>query len=1016
MKTVSVAFGCRVPLGAAGGHIKGVLHAAVVIFGVACSGFAQTYTIKTVAGNASLPDNVLGASANLPDSIEGIAVDAAGDVFVSLYPESVVLRLDSRTGILTRVAGNWTQGFSGDGGPATSAQLHWPAGLAVDASGNLYIVDTQNARVRKVDTNGVITTVVGNGAFGHTGDGGSATSAQLSPGAVAVDSSFNLYITDSGTWVRKVDKNGVITTVAGDGTLGDTGDGGSATSAEVGAFSIAVDAAGNLYIAGGPVRRVSNGVITTVAGGGSGFPGDGGPATSASLSAYGIAVDAAGNFYIVDRESRIMKVDGNDIITTVAGNGGFGDTGDGGPATNAALAPVFSIAADPGGNIYTASSFDNRIRKVSNGVITTIVGSSPAGDYSGPALSALLNAPGDVVADGVGNLYIADSFNNRVRKVSNGVITPFAGSGTAGFSGDGGPALSAALSIPAKLALDLEGNLYIADIGNNRIRKVSTNGIITTVAGNGSTTYSGDGLLAVSTGLSLLTYGQSSGARHFDCGITVDAAGNLYIVVAGVLRKVDLNGIITTVATGLGGMPSNSLSISLDTSGNAYVVDDTALIEIANGVTSTVTAVDSGTGKIAAVGEGGTFGAAVDTLGNIYVSTVVGIQRVSGGVVTLVAGTGTFPQGHSGDGGAATSAQLFGPTGITVDPSGNVYFVDSGNQSVRVLIPSGPACGYSVSSRALAAPSSGGTVTTSVGTSSSCLWAVSGLPDWITFSSPIVSTGASTVNLLVAPLTGTSRTATISIAGLAVTVTQQGTIASPFLTAVTNGASNLGGPIAPGEIVVLFGSGLGPAQLTSAHVGSDGLYDTQLAGTSVQFNGISAPMIYTSATQVAAIVPYEVTGASAQVTETYQGQTSASLTVPVAASAPGLFTLGSTGQGQAAAVNQNESINTASTPAHIGSIISLFATGEGQTSPAGVDGKPATTPLPTPNLPVNVTIGGVTVNGLQYVGGAPGEVAGLLQINVPIPAGITAGNAVPVVIRVGGAPSQAGVTIAVAGN
>src|SRR5579872_2546095 len=369
MKTASVAFRYGVQLGAAGRHIKRVPHAAVLIFGIACSGFGQTYTIKTVAGGASLPDNVLGASANLPDSIEGIAVDAAGNVFVSLYPESVVLRLDSRTGILTRVAGTWTQGFGGDGGSATSAQLNWPAGMAVDASGNLYIADTGNQRVRKVDTNGVITTVAGNGAFGHTGDGGPATSAQLNPGAVAVDSSFNLYITDSGTWVRKVDKNGVITTVAGNGTLGDTGDGGSATTAEVGAFSIAVDAAGNLYIAGGPVRRVSNGVITTVAGGGSAFPGDGGPATSASLSAYGIAVDAAGNFYIVDRESRIMKVDGNGIITTVvAANRGFGDTGDGGPAINATLAFVFSIAADPAGNLYTAPSFDNRIRKVSNGV------------------------------------------------------------------------------------------------------------------------------------------------------------------------------------------------------------------------------------------------------------------------------------------------------------------------------------------------------------------------------------------------------------------------------------------------------------------------------------------------------------------------------------------------------------------------------------------------------------------------------------------------------------------------
>jgi uncharacterized protein (TIGR03437 family) len=240
--------------------------------------------------------------------------------------------------------------------------------------------------------------------------------------------------------------------------------------------------------------------------------------------------------------------------------------------------------------------------------------------------------------------------------------------------------------------------------------------------------------------------------------------------------------------------------------------------------------------------------------------------------------------------------------------------------------------------------------------------------------------------------------------------------ASLSLSAVTSAASNLVGPIAPGEIVALYGSGLGPAQLTSAHIGSDGLWDAQLAGTSVQFNGISAPILYTSAAQVAAIVPYEVTGPNAQVAVTYQAQSSAAITVAVGSSAPGLFTLNSTGTGQAAAVNQNGSINGPSMPAPVGSIISLYATGEGLTYPAGVDGKPAAAPLPTPDLPVNVTIGGATVNELQYVGGAPGEVAGLLQINVAIPTGITPGSAVPVVIRVGDATSQAGVTIAVSAN
>jgi uncharacterized protein (TIGR03437 family) len=175
-------------------------------------------------------------------------------------------------------------------------------------------------------------------------------------------------------------------------------------------------------------------------------------------------------------------------------------------------------------------------------------------------------------------------------------------------------------------------------------------------------------------------------------------------------------------------------------------------------------------------------------------------------------------------------------------------------------------------------------------------------------------------------------------------------------------------------------------------------------------------MISTSAAQATAVVPFEIAGANAHVTVTYNGHTSSPIMVPLAASAPGLFTLDPAGQGQAAALNQNGSLNMASAPAPIGSVISLFATGGGQASPSGPDGKIASTPVSAPILPVVVTIGGTTVDRLQYVGGAPGKIAGLLQINVPIPASVTPGNAVPIVVRVGGAPSQAGVTIAVSAN
>jgi uncharacterized protein (TIGR03437 family) len=287
---------------------------------------------------------------------------------------------------------------------------------------------------------------------------------------------------------------------------------------------------------------------------------------------------------------------------------------------------------------------------------------------------------------------------------------------------------------------------------------------------------------------------------------------------------------------------------------------------------------------------------------------------------------------------------------------------------------------------------------------------VQSLPDWITFSGSAVATGPANVTLGVAPDLSAARSATVSIAGFSVEIDQQGSF--PSIAAVTNAASNLPGAISPGEIVALYGVGIGPAQLVTAAPGSNGYYGTQLANTSVSFNGIPAPMIYTWATQVAAIVPYGITGTTAQVTVTYQGQTSAAASVSIAPSAPGVFSLDSTGQGQAAAINQDGiTVNGAASPAKIGDYISLYATGEGQTTPTGLDGKPASAPYPKPNLPVTVTIGGQNAP-VQYAGGAPGMVAGLMQVNVQIPAGIQTGNAVPVVLRVGDAFSQSGVTIA----
>jgi sugar lactone lactonase YvrE len=348
---------------------------------------------------------------------------------------------------------------------------------------------------------GIITTVAGNGATAYAGDGGAATNASLAgPSDIAFDAVGDLFISDTAhNRVRKVDTNGIITTVAGNGQgypiliepVVDAGDGGPATNALVNSpVGLNLDALGNLYIAdfyNFRIRRVAtNGIITTFAGAGLGGAGDGGPATNASLSLpTGVALDSTGNLYIADRNhARIRKVDTNGIISTVAGNGAATYAGDGGPATNTSLCGPTGVAFDAFGNLYIADLGNNRIRKVdTNGIISTVAGIGPgatSGSYSGDggaATNAGLYYPADVALDAIGNLYIADGGNNRVRRVdANGMITTVAGIGPSGtdgrYSGDGAAATNASLFDPSGVALDAVGNLYIADTHNERIRKV----------------------------------------------------------------------------------------------------------------------------------------------------------------------------------------------------------------------------------------------------------------------------------------------------------------------------------------------------------------------------------------------------------------------------------------------------------------------------------------------------------------------------------------------------------------
>ncbi len=546
--------------------------------------------ITTVAGTG-IPGGPIGNGDGGPATSAGFAnefgltVDSAGNLYIAdTYTGRV--RKVTPSGIITTVAGTGKAGYSGDGGPATSAMLNWPFGVAVDTAGNLYIADSSNYRVRKVTSDGIITTVAGNGSNGYSGDGGPATSAMLGlTQGVVVDATGNLYIVDSSnSRVRRVSPDGIITTVVGGG-LNSPGDGGPGTSVAL-YFPVAAatDQAGDLYITDSyRLRKVSqDGTITTVAGNGSaGYSGDGGPANDAQLSLpYSVTVDSTGNIYIGDNlNHRVRKVSPGGIITTAAGDGSAGFSGDGGPATSAHLYYPDSVAADAAGNLYIAE-WSNHVRKVSPaGIISTVAGNGGSG-YSGDggsATAATLYSPSGLALDTAGSLYVADTSNHRIRTVSPaGIIITVAGTGEHGYSGDGGPAVEAQLNVPEGIAQDAVGNLYIADSNNARVRKVSPSGIITTVAGNGISGYSGDG-------------GPATDARlSSPVGVAVNLAANLYIADGRRVRKVSPAGIITTVAgngssgySGDGGPATSAMltfpfGLATDALGNVYIADAAA--------------------------------------------------------------------------------------------------------------------------------------------------------------------------------------------------------------------------------------------------------------------------------------------------------------------------------------------------------------------------------------------------------------------------------------------------------
>ncbi len=566
------------------------------------------------------------------------------------------------------------------------------------------------------------------------------------------------------------------------------------------------------------------------------------------------------------------------VLSTIAGipqvQGYFGD----GAAANAAqLDKPMQMAVDSKGNFYFVDYYTFVVRMVtaSTGNIITISGNGNYGWVDGSENNANGTSGTTVVGagmseisyvkglavDGSGNVYIGDTSNCRIRKVDTSQnTTTIAGNGTCAYAGDGNAATAASLFFPAGIALDKSGNLYEVEYGSSTVRKIDTTGKISTIAGTGAWGFSGDGGSATKAALAQ------------PVSVAVDAAGDVFVGDTGNLniREITPDGNIHTVASNV-----SPDCLAVDSSGNLYFVDG--------------------------------------------VSPVVQEVLPSGSVITI-AGNGTA--GFGGDGTQATLGNLDHPTGIAIGPNGTIYVADTNNEAIRVLTP----------------------VPFSVG-------------------------------------------------------------------ALANAASEAGGAIAPGEVVTVFGSGIGPAMLTSGSV-SNGSFGNQVGGAQVFFNAIPAPLLYTSSGLAAAVVPFGVAGGtSVNIVVGYQGNYSATTVVPLASTAPGIFTSNQTGAGQAAAVNQSGALNSASNPAKIGGYISLYITGTGAYASPAQDGQVQTSAVPT-QLPVTATIGGQAAV-VSYAGTAPGLIAGVTQVNIQIPAGITAGAAVPVSVSVGGVQSPAGVTIAI---
>ncbi len=682
----------------------------IIVFSLALIGSIQAEPIITTLAGGGVPNKIPATEVSIGNA-GTVTVDKAGNLFFSISQMHIVAKVDAKTGIFSIFAGNGSEGFSGDGGLATDAQLN-PGDIAVDEMGNVFIADAGNKRVRRVDAvTKQITSVAGNGTKGFSGDGGPATAAQLaSVHRIATDQDGNLFIADfSNNRVRRVDvMSGTITTVAGNGEFGFAGDDGLATEAQLTyPWDLVVDHQGNLFILHSRrIRKidVTTGVITTIAGHGKVVPlNDGGPAISAGLGSQGgMALDHKGNIFHAAK-NRIRRIDAvTGIITTVLGPH-IKEPIDNRNLHQTRFLPARDVAIDGAGRLYIAGG--TRIRRVdlSTGLITRIAGNGFASFYgeNGPAAETQFRYPKDLAVDHEGNLFVADTGNHRIRKIdtNTGQISTVAGSESGGSTKDGVFATAARLFKPKSVVLDNDGNLFFVDNScPRRVRRVdATTNRISTVAIKRFRRSSRNFIWRART-IPRCPFTQS---------IAINRQGILYFALlhSHQVQRFDhtTGDFITVAGTGTKGYSgdgqfgreaqlSHPHGLVVDKEGNLYIADaGNARVRRIDAVTGRISTV-AGNGTRGFSGDGGLateaqltipHALAVDQFGILFISDSPRIRRVDvqTGIITTVAGSGEHKL--SGDGGPATSAGLGGISAIAVDQIGRIY-VATGNR-IRMI-------------------------------------------------------------------------------------------------------------------------------------------------------------------------------------------------------------------------------------------------------------------------------------------------------------------------------------------